>query len=123
MEGQNIAQRKAQWMANRAWGRSYAARITVDSWRDRAGKLWTPNSLIDVHSPTLKIFNRQWIISEVSFCKTPGPTAGTSAELVVMPKEAFSVEPVSIPMDTDVWEATYGKRSTQTSANTSAGFV
>jgi prophage tail gpP-like protein len=96
MEGQSIAQRKAQWMANRAWGRSYAARITVDSWRDRAGKLWTPNSLIDVHSPTLKIFNRQWIISEVSFCKTPGPTAGTSAELVVMPKEAFSVEPIVI---------------------------
>jgi prophage tail gpP-like protein len=88
----DIAEKRAKWEVARRYGRSQAVRVTIDSWRDAAGKLWEPNALIPVDLPALKIENRQWVIGEVSFLRSL--EAGTTAELVVMPKEAFEPQPV-----------------------------
>ncbi len=91
--GQDLAQKRAQWEANRRWGRSQQIRVTVDSWRDKSGALWQPNALVDVNIPKCKVSNQRWIISEVTYIKGRD---GTTSELCLMPKEAFSVEPIQL---------------------------
>ncbi len=89
--GQSLAEQRAQWERARRYGRSQAVRLTCDSWRDGAGKLWTPNFFAPVDLPALKINSVSWIVGEVTFSRNEG--RGTVAELTLMPKEAFSVEP------------------------------
>jgi prophage tail gpP-like protein len=88
-----LSQERAQWEAARRWGRSQAVRLTCDSWRDSAGALWTPNFFAPIDLPALKLqqIGQPWIISEVSFNRDA--QRGTTADLVLMPKEAFTLEP------------------------------
>ena len=92
--GEPLAKLRAVWERNRRRGRSQAALITVDSWRDSAGRLWEPNMLVPVHVPACKIVNQQWIIAEVTYDRRID--SGTIAYLTVMPPEAFSPEPVEL---------------------------
>lgn len=39
---------RAEWQANRAAGNGSTASISVSGWRDAAGKIWTPNMLVEV---------------------------------------------------------------------------
>ncbi len=82
----NLAGAVAAWEKNRRWGRSQEVRVVTDTWRDSAGKLWSPNSLATVNIPALKLSNVTWLIAEVSFMKGAG---GTTAEIKLQPKEAF----------------------------------
>ena len=90
---QNAADR-ASWEAARRWGRSHVLRVTTDSWRDKAGKLYEPNVSVPLDLPTLKVQNVRWLISEVTYRKEAG---GTLCDLVMMPPEAFAVRPTLPP--------------------------
>ncbi len=86
----DLAKRLANWEFARRYGRSQAAQITCDSWRDRNGTLWAPNWMATIEAPEADISGADWIIGTVTFRKDAG---GTHADLVLMPPEAFSIEP------------------------------
>ncbi len=88
--GTGIAALRGQWECNRRAGRSKQVQLVTDSWRDSAGKLWTPNSLARLDLPSLRLKGVEWIIGQVSFERGE---QGTTATLTLMPPEAFSVEP------------------------------
>jgi len=87
--GNYIALLRARWEKARRYGRSQAVTIVCDSWRDSAGSLWAPNMLAAIDLPALKL-NATWIIGEVTYRRGEG---GTTAELTLMPPEAFQPEP------------------------------
>lgn len=86
-----VSMQLAQWEVARRWGRSQQVRLTCDSWRDAAGQLWEVNALANVDLPALKVTNQVWAISEVSFIRDE---RGRRADVTLMPKEAFAVEPI-----------------------------
>ncbi len=86
-----ITQQRGEWERARRYGRSNVIRLTTDSWRDSAGTLWHINCLVDVNIPHLKVTGVQWLIAQVAFRRDE---AGTHADLVLMPKEAFMPEPI-----------------------------
>ena len=90
--GNDIAQKRANWELTRRAGRSRAVRVTVDSWRDSAGTLWTPNTLVPVELPSLKLSADHFVIGEVTYRRSDGD--GTVADLVLMPPDAFRPEPI-----------------------------
>jgi prophage tail gpP-like protein len=85
-----IAEQRANWECARRIGRSQAASITCDSWRDRKGNLWTPNWLATINAPAADISNATWIIGSVTFRKD---MSGTHADLILMPPDAFNPDP------------------------------
>ncbi len=88
--GLNIAQLRADWEAATRFGRSMQLTLATDSWRDSAGTLWTPNTLVPLHLPALKLPDATWLIGEVTFERNE---RGTHAKLTIMPPEAFAVQP------------------------------
>ena len=84
------SQQYINWEMNRRFGRSKVLQVTIDNWRDSAGKLWEPNTLIPINIPKLKLNNELWLLSEVTFLKDE---RGTTAQMVLMPPAAFYVEP------------------------------
>lgn len=101
--GGTVAKMRAQWEASRRWGRSAQLQLTVDSWCDEAGKLWTPNWLVPLDLPELKIEGKRWVISEVSYHMDE---QGTSADLTIMPPEAFEPAPILLfPVKVDISKA------------------
>ncbi|AHI24186.1 bacteriophage Mu P protein [Komagataeibacter xylinus E25] len=102
--GQFLAELRAKWELQRRRGRSQAVRLVCDSWHDKAGTLWTPNTLVPVHLPALKLPGKTWLITDVTFSKSA--EMGTTAELTLMPPEAMTVEPaVQTPFDWQVQDA------------------
>ena len=91
--GEDIAKLRGVWEKNRREGRSNRVVATVDSWRDEKGKLWEPNFLAPISLPSLKVQPNpaNWIIGEVTYHLDE---RGTTADLVLMPPEAFTPEPV-----------------------------
>jgi prophage tail gpP-like protein len=95
-----LAIQRTQWDMARRTGRSQQVTLTVDSWRDSAGKLWTPNALASLSLPALKLKNLTWLIASVTFERGE---RGTTAEVTLMPKEAFIPQPdVLLPFDWQV---------------------
>lgn len=89
--GFEVAKQRAQWEVNRRYGRSQQVRLTCDSWRDISGRLWALNAITKVDLPALKIVDQIMIIAEVSFLRDE---RGTHAEVTLMPREAFDIEPI-----------------------------
>jgi len=52
---QKRAKKRAENESNRAQGFSVKARILVQGWRDQGGKLWCPNHLVYISSPSLEL--------------------------------------------------------------------
>lgn len=100
--GNDVAKKRAIWEAARRAGRSNMITCTVDSWRDSGGKLWTPNAIIPIEAPALKLpAGTSWLLAQVVFRRDG--RRGTTADLVAMPKEAFLPEPVLLqPLQGDV---------------------
>ena len=94
--GVSYAKIRAEWELARRRGQSQSITVEVDSWRDSAGKLWTPNYLVPVHVPSCKVLNQSWCISQVSYLRTPG--TGRTARLTLAPPEAFSPEPPQLQL-------------------------
>lgn len=92
--GQEVVQRRARWECARRAGRARVVRVVVDSWRDKAGALWTPNTLTSVDLPTLKIQTPSFLISQVSYIRSAD--RGTVAELELMDPRAFVPEPINL---------------------------
>ncbi|HIE4193316.1 MULTISPECIES: phage baseplate assembly protein [Burkholderia] len=89
--GRDIALQRANWEMAYRIGRSYQVRLVTDSWRDSAGSLYEPNVLVDIDLPSLKLPKKRWLISDVTYKKGE---QGTSAELTIMPPQAFYQEPI-----------------------------
>lgn len=94
MGSQQMAVNRAQWECNRRYGRSLQVSLTTDSWRDSAGKLWMPNTLAPVTLPRLQLPNTLLCISTVTFKKSEA--TGKTADVVLMPKQAFLPEPIQL---------------------------
>lgn len=84
---------KAKWEVARRAGRSMAVSVTIDSWRDGAGTLWAPNTLVPVTLPGLPSSAMPLCVSEVTFRRDG---SGTHAELALLPKAAFAPEPINL---------------------------
>lgn len=89
-DGQSLADQRALWERNHNWGRSQVFNVTCDSWRDSAGALWAPNHLAPISAAALKLANASWVIGGVTYTRNEN---GQHADLILMPVEAFSVEP------------------------------
>ncbi|MDR3408475.1 MAG: hypothetical protein P4L68_08255 [Methylovirgula sp.] len=95
---QDFTIQRAKWEAARRAGRAFVVNATVDSWRDSAGGLWLPNTLVPVDVPGATGGN-MLVISEVNFIRNDG--RGTIAEVIAMPKAAFQPEPIVLaPVNT-----------------------
>lgn len=94
--GLDFSQRRITWEANRRIGRSMQIKVLTDTWRDAAGALWTPNTLVPLVLPALKCGTEQnktlWLISEVIYRREEG--SGTTCELTIMPPDAFLPMPI-----------------------------
>jgi prophage tail gpP-like protein len=90
--GLAILRRRTLWEAARRAGRSQVVRVQVDSWRDGAGVLWTPNTLVSVELPTLKLESATLLLGEVTF--QLDDRGGHVAELLLMDPAAFTPQPV-----------------------------
>lgn len=96
-----VAQKRALWECARRAGHSRMVRVKVDSWRDSAGVLWTPNTSAPITLPLLKLVASDFLIGEVTYSRTNDD--GTTAELVLMTPDAFRPEPILLtPMFGDV---------------------
>jgi prophage tail gpP-like protein len=56
--------KRAEWRANRAAGNAVTASLPVTGWRDRGGKIWSPNWLIQVEDDWLGL-QGQMVIKSV----------------------------------------------------------
>lgn len=89
--GQDIAQKRVIWESARRRGQGLRIEVTADSWRDASGALWLPNTLAPVDMPAWRVPAASYCIGEVSYLRG---AQGTTAKVVLMPKEAFLPEPL-----------------------------
>lgn len=89
--GNDVCIRRAVWESVRRLGRANRLVLKTDSWRDSAGALWTPNTLVPLSLPVLKIEQVNWLIGEVTYKRDE---YGTTANLVIMPPAAFIPQPI-----------------------------
>lgn len=89
--GAFIVKDRAVWEMNYRMGRSYQMNVVVDSWRDAKGTLWEPNKLVPINADVLKLRNVNYIIGQVTYLRDE---SGQHAQLLLMPPEAYFVEPV-----------------------------
>lgn len=95
-----VATQRVNWELARRMGRSFQVRVTTDSWRDSAGQLWQPNTLVPLDLPGLKMHPQTWLIADVTYKRDE---TGTTAELVIMPPQAFAQEPIVLnPINADI---------------------
>lgn len=90
--GLELAKKRALWEASRRAGRGRAVNVTVDSWRDKAGKLWTPNTLAPISLPSLTLPEANYCIATVTFRQDL--QSGTVADVTLMPRESFLPAPI-----------------------------
>lgn len=86
-----VLKKRVLWEAMRRYGRSMQLHVTTDGWRDSAGTLYTPNTLAPLSLPSLKLVDATWLISEVTYNRDG--QSGTTCDLVIMPPEAFDLQP------------------------------
>lgn len=90
---QEFAKKRAYWMMNRMKGRSEIVEVHVTGWRDGRGKLWTPNTIVSVQLPTLKV-KADLVIAQ---CQWQRDENGTRTILTCMPAAALQPEPYIAP--------------------------
>jgi len=93
-------EKRVNWMASRAYGRSRRVRVLVDSWRDASGSPWIPNVNYPVSADLAGVpENTILLLAEVTFIRNE---QGTRAELLFGPRQGFLPEPIALdvlPMD------------------------
>jgi prophage tail gpP-like protein len=98
--GQDITKRRAIWERNRRAGRGTSIDAEIDSWRDLDGKLWAPNTILPVNLPSWRQPGLRRVLSRATFERD---AQGTRARILLMPKAAFSIEPIQLlPVFTDI---------------------
>jgi len=96
--GLDILRQRVDWEIARRAGRSRIVHLITDSWRDAAGALWAPNTLVPVSLPRLKLEAEGLLISEVTYERSD--RRGTTARLTLMAPEAFLPRPINL---TPLW--------------------
>jgi prophage tail gpP-like protein len=86
-------QRYADWEMRRRKGRAQQRIALVTGWRDGAGTLWTPNTTVNVSSPTLKSSSDK-VIARCVWMRGP---QGTQTRIITMPADGLSLEPIRPP--------------------------
>jgi prophage tail gpP-like protein len=109
----NVVPKRVAWEMARRWGRSQEVRVTVDSWRDSGGTLWTPNWLVPVELPSAKLGQATLLITQVTYLRD---AEGTRAILTLMPPEAMAPMPSAPFMYSAAWQA--ASNGTTTGAQT-----
>lgn len=84
----------ADWLLAREYGRGFIAEITVTGWRDGSGALWTPNTVVNVACPRLKM-EQDLVIAQARWMRGPN---GTQTALTCMPAEALAPPPYLFTM-------------------------
>lgn len=98
--GAEVSKAHALWECNRRIGRGNVITVETDSWRDSAGRLYTPNTQAPLWLAQLKVPDAAlWTIGEVTYRRGSG---GTHCELTLMPPQAFIPEPILyLPLPAD----------------------
>lgn len=91
---QALCASRAVWEMNRRFARGNTVTAVVDSWRDAAGKLWTPNTLVPVSLPALGVRGQRLCLGEVTY--SLDAESGTTAELTLAPPAAYAAEPIQL---------------------------
>ncbi|MBS0984567.1 phage baseplate assembly protein [Gluconobacter cerinus] len=87
----SIAQRLANWEANRQWGRSKQVQITLPNWKDEDQPFYDVNELCVVDLPYLNVHSAEMVICAVNYSYSN--EQGSLCTLTLYPKEALSFEP------------------------------
>ncbi|WP_130732364.1 phage baseplate assembly protein [Komagataeibacter xylinus] len=93
-----IARQRVQWEVNRRYARAYPVMVTSDSWRDKAGNLWLPNTLVPV-STMGGTQQLELLIGEMVLRQAIGE--GTHVDVTLMDPKAFLPQPVVNPIYQD----------------------
>lgn len=80
---------RAEWERNVRRGRSARGSITVQGWKNPAGTVWQPNTLVPVTSPMLWLDNAEMLI--VGCTWTLDDNGGSLTELAIAKPEAFKL--------------------------------
>lgn len=117
----DLGQAVADWECNRRFGRSQVVTLVTDSWRDSSGKLWQPNSKVTCDIPAINVPKKtEWVIASVTYQRNL--YTGTTAQLTLMPPEAFSIEPISLmPADADFLQALHPTNDEQQATSSGGG--
>jgi len=79
---------RAEWEKNVRMGRALRGSITVQGWRDAQGRLWQPNTLVDVTSPLLYLNAAEMLIVG---CLYTLDESGARTALSIARREAFDL--------------------------------
>lgn len=85
-DGLTLSQR-AQWEVSVRAGRARKAEVTVRGWRNSAGELWTPNTIVPVRAPTVRVDTEVLIVT----ARMEHGENGELAKLVVCRPEAYDL--------------------------------
>ncbi|AMM13336.1 hypothetical protein AX768_03640 [Burkholderia sp. PAMC 28687] len=93
-------EKRVNWMAARAYGRSRRVRVLTDGWRAEDGSPWLVNVNYPVSGPSVGVPDRTTLLLiEATFILDEN---GHHAELAFAPRQGFIPEPVALdtlPMD------------------------
>ena len=92
--GLDIAQARADWEISTRFGRANQVQVSVDSFSDNYGNLWSPNWLVNIDLPAAYVVNQNWAIVSVTYNKSL--QSGTSCDITCMPKAGLMPEPISL---------------------------
>jgi prophage tail gpP-like protein len=79
---------RAVWEKNVRAGRGARGSITVQGWKDGSGKIWRPNTLVQVTSPMLHLDDAEMLIVGCLFTLDEG---GSRTALSIARREAFDL--------------------------------
>ena len=80
---------RARWEMTTRRAEGTSVQVTVQGWRDSAGRLWEPGVLVPVHLPALGI-SQSLLIGEVTWTRDAG---GTTTQLTLKDPAAWQPEP------------------------------
>jgi prophage tail gpP-like protein len=95
------AKKRARDTRDRQQGNSVSATLRVQGWRDKNGVLWTPNTLVYIYDPNLKI-DMDMLLSDVSLSQDND--SGTIAQLTFVQPKALGSTASTGSRTNDVWQ-------------------
>lgn len=93
IDGNDVAQLRADWELNRRIGRSFQLALRVFGYRDSSGTIWTPNKLVSIKFPYLDIGSTEFLITNCSYEQNQD---GSVTTMILMPPSAFAIQPTAI---------------------------
>lgn len=113
-EGEIDSSKRGRFEASTRFGRSTQITYTVQGWQ-HSGGLWEPNVLVRVIDPYFRI-DGWFLIASVVYSYG---SEGTQCEITVMPKEAFTVEKLTVKSESSGqdWGDVFGEKNSTASGS------